>query len=110
MTDGAMLAGSLTTVTGLLAWLIKAVIEEYQRRLDRHDQFMDRLVEKNNEVLRQVTAGQVQASDALERVAESVNHNNEISRNCEEVVSAQMKRKLQGAEVRGQRTAPTSDL
>ena len=99
MTDGAMLAGSLTMVTGLLAWLIKAVIEEYQRRLDRHDQFMDRLVEKNSETLRQVTAGQVQASAVLERVAESVNHNNEIARNCEEVVSAQMRRRISAGKV-----------
>jgi hypothetical protein len=93
MSDGLVTAGAFTAVSGVLAWLVKAVILEYHKRLDRHDAFMDGLVEKNNDVLRAISQRQAESAAALERVTEAVNNNTEIARCCEEVVSAQMRRR-----------------
>ena len=92
MNDGTIFGGFVTAVTGGFVWFLKTVITEYHRRLDRHDVTMDRALT----VLEKTAASQAESAATIRALAEAVNHNSEIAGNCEEVVSAQMRRRVQG--------------
>jgi len=90
MNDGTIFGGFVTAVTGGFVWFLKTVITEYHRRLDRHDVTMDWALT----VLEKTAASQAQSAEAIRGMTLAINHNTEIAGNCEEVVSAQMRRRI----------------
>lgn len=108
MGETLALAGLLTTLVGLMSWLIRSVIGEYHRRLDRHDEFMDTVIRENNETMKEVAQKNGETALVMQEVSASVRANTAVALSCRHVVDAQMQELILASQRAQKRREPLS--
>ena len=101
-----MFCGWIASMGSLVVWVVKQQSKTLTRATTSYESLVKERFIQGNHLAERMTQSETALAVSLSKLADAVNNNNQIAANCEDVVMAQHRRRMQEAQKRGEPLSP----